>query len=174
MKYIFLLCLFSQATLAEVISSNPIGFQINIKKTVNVNSRKAYDQFLEIGEWWNADHTYFGQSKNLTIEAKAGGCFCEKSGDKEVLHMTVSYVDPNSEVRMTGGLGPLQMMGVQGGMSWKFIAINDNQTQIVHHYQVSGFNKDGLDALAPIVDKVQTLQVESLVAKIQQSRNKKD
>jgi hypothetical protein len=57
-------------------------------------------------------------------------------------------------------------------MSWKFIAINDNQTQIVHHYQVSGFGKDGLEFLAPIVDKVQTQQVESLVSKINQELKK--
>jgi hypothetical protein len=168
MKYILFLCLFSHSALSEIISSNAIGFQINIKRTVNVNSKQAYAQFMKIGEWWNADHTYFGQSENLSIQAKAGGCFCEKSGEKEVLHMTVSYVDPEKEIRMIGGLGPLQMMGVQGGMSWKFIDINDNQTQIVHHYQVSGFSKDGLEFLAPIVDKVQTQQVDSLVNKLNQ------
>jgi hypothetical protein len=31
--------------------------------------------------------------------------------------MAVSYVEPNTELRMIGGLGPLQIMGVQGGMS---------------------------------------------------------
>jgi len=166
MKYILFLCLFSHSALSEVISSNTIGFQINIKRTVNVNSKQAYAQFLKIGEWWNADHTYFGQSKNLSIQAKAGGCFCEKSNGREVLHMTVSFVDPGNEIRMVGGLGPLQMMGINGGMSWKFIAINENQTDIIHHYQVSGYSKDGLEFLAPIVDKVQSLQVDSLVEKL--------
>ena len=68
----------------------------------------------------------------MTIEAKAGGCFCEKSEEKEVLHMTVSYVEPNKEIRMVGGLGPLQMLGVHGGMSWKFEAIDANTTKILH------------------------------------------
>lgn len=169
MKILLFFCFLSSAVQSEVVSSSPLGFKLNIVKTVNVNSKEAYAQFIKVGEWWNAQHTYFGNSKNLSIEAKAGGCFCEKLDGKEVLHMTVTYVDPGNEIRMTGGLGPLQMMGAQGGMSWKFIPINDNQTTIIHHYQVSGYSKEGLESLAPIVDKVQTQQVENLVSKIQQS-----
>jgi len=144
-----------------------IGFEINIESTVKKDHKSVYQQFLNVGEWWSADHTYFGQSKNLSIEAKAGGCFCEVSGTKEVLHMTVSFVDPGKEIRMIGGLGPLQMLGIHGGMSWQFIPVNDNETKIIHHYQVVGFKKDGFEKLAPIVNKVQTLQVSSLVEKIE-------
>ena len=117
-NYIFLLAL-SLNVHADVISSDEHGFEIYIEKTVLVDHKTAYEQFLRVGEWWNADHTWFGDAGNLSIEAKAGGCFCETSGDRQVLHMTVSFVDPGNEVRMVGGLGPLQMMGVHGGMSWK-------------------------------------------------------
>jgi len=84
----------------------------------------------------------------------------------EVLHMTVSYVNPNTEIRMIGGLGPLQMMGVQGGMSWKFNPLSELQTEIIHRYQVVGFMPDGLDKLAAIVDRVQMTQVNALVSKL--------
>jgi hypothetical protein len=68
---------------------------------------------------------------------------------------------------MIGGLGPLQMLGVHGGMSWKFEEISPTETKITHQYQVVGFMKDGLDKLAPIVDGVQTIQVKALTAKIE-------
>ena len=79
------------------------------------------------------------------------------------------FVDPNNEIKLIGGLGPLQMMGVQGGMSWKFEKTEDNKTKIIHHYQVSGYMKDGLDKLSKAVDFVQTTQVERLVSQIKTS-----
>ena len=80
--------------------------------------------------------------------------------------MTVSFVEPNKEIRMVGGLGPLQMLGVQGGMSWKFEAIGASKTKITHSYQVVGYMKNGLDTLAPIVDRVQKIQVNELAKRL--------
>jgi hypothetical protein len=153
----------SSSAISEVLESNEHGFTIEIERVVPVKPYIAYQQFLKVADWWNHDHTYFGKSENLTIDATAGGCFCEIDGNKQVLHMTVSFVDPNREIRMIGGLGPLQMMGAYGGMSWKFIPIEDNSTKIIHRYQVSGTVKGGLIPIAPVVDRVQTIQVEGLV-----------
>lgn len=157
---------------AEVIHQSPQGFTITIEKTVNVSAEKAYQQFLKVDQWWNSEHTWFGDAKNLYIEPKVNGCFCEVDGDKQALHMTVSYINPNKEVRMIGGLGPLQMMGIHGGMSWQFIELSPNKTQIKHQYQVVGVIQGGLDKLAPIVDKVQTIQVTGLVNALSQSASK--
>ena len=161
---LFALLGFGSHVNAEVISSEPHGFEISIERTVKVNSAIAYAQFLKIDQWWSAEHTWFGDSGNLSIVAEVGGCFCEKSSTKEALHMTVSYVDPGREIRMTGGLGPLQMLGIHGAMSWKFIAINENESTIIQYYHVVGFIKGGLQSLAAIVDKVQTIQLDALVA----------
>jgi len=158
-----MLFLFPLVVNAEVISSSENGFTIQIERSVDVDAAKAYRQFLDVGSWWSADHTYFGMPQNLSIDARAGGCFCEVEGDKQVLHMTVVYVEPNKEIRMLGGLGPLQMMAVYGGMSWKFETVGGKQAKIILRYQVSGGTDGGLKKLAAIVDKVQQLQVDSLV-----------
>ena len=163
--WLLFVCIFNAN--AEVIDSDKNGFSIKIETHVKADAATSYQQFLRIGEWWNSDHTWFGKSENLRITPRAGECFCETSGDKEVLHMTVSFVNPNVEIRMIGGLGPLQMMGVHGGMSWKFEEIGPTETKIIHQYQVTGFATDGLDKLAPIVDSVQTIQVKALAAKIE-------
>lgn len=156
----------SQASHGEVISKANNGFVIRIEVQVPVDTKTAYQQFLNVSQWWHPDHTWFGKSENLTIDAKVGGCFCEIDGNKQALHMLVSYVEPNKEVRMTGGLGPLQMLGVHGGMSWKFTNIEAQKTQITFQYQVTGYLDGGLDKLANIVNKVQVLQINRLKEKL--------
>ncbi len=162
MRLLLLLLLLPFISVSQVIGSDNHGFQLKIEKEVNVDKATAYQQFINVSQWWNADHTWFGNSEELSIEPVVGGCFCEINGDKQAMHMTISYVEPNNEIKMVGGLGPLQMMGLNGGMSWKFDAIDDKRTKITFHYQVSGYVNGGLTKLAPIVDQVQRLQLTRL------------
>lgn len=151
---------------ADVINKGEHGFSLRITSEVDAKPDDVYQQFLRIHEWWIADHTWFGDANNLTLEAKAGGCFCEKSEGREVLHMLVSFVLPNQEIKWLGGLGPLQGMGLHGAMSWRFEP-SAQGTQIIQTYNVSGYTTGGLQALAPIVDQVQSQQQAALVAKLQ-------
>lgn len=168
MKLLILLFAFTPLLLnAEVVSRNEHGFQIQLEKVVSTNKKIAYQQFINVDQWWLKDHTWFGKSENLSIDARAGGCFCEIEGTKQVLHMTVSFINPNAEIRMIGGLGPLQMMGVQGGMNWKFEQLDSGKTKITHQYQVVGYLDGGLSELATIVDKVQSAQLDALAERIE-------
>ena len=108
--------------------------------------------------------TWFGKASGLSIDPRAGGCFCERDGENEVLHMIVSFVRPGHALHMIGGLGPLQGLGLYGAMSWSFEPVGA-QTKIVHVYRVTGYYPDGLQALAPVVDGVQKLQVAGLAAR---------
>src|SRR5918999_300513 len=89
---------FSMATSvrAEVVDSSAGGF--TSRNTVQINaSPKAVFRHLvmDIGRWWNPEHTYTGASENLSIEPRAGGCFCEKlKAEGGIQHMAVIYVDP--------------------------------------------------------------------------------
>ncbi|RHW74663.1 hypothetical protein D1094_17840 [Colwellia sp. RSH04] len=65
---------------------------------------------------------------------------------------------------MIGGLGPLQMLGIHGGMSWKFESLTESTTNIIFNYQVTGYMDGGLDKLTPIVDNVQNIQLARLKA----------
>lgn len=147
---------------AEVISQANEGFHIKSSVSVPVSAMQAYHGFLDIGSWWIEDHTWFGKAANLSLDPVAGGCFCEIDGDRQVQHMTVAYVNPGKAVRLTGGLGPLQQMGVSGTLSFQFVGISDTETMIVQEYRVSGYYSEGLDTLAAVVDQVQTAQLLSL------------
>lgn len=154
---------------AEVTSKGETGFKLEIIGEVAVTPNEAYEQFINIGQWWLKSHTWYGDSSNLRIDPRAGGCFCEISGDNEVLHMLVTFVKPGSELKMVGGLGPLQMMGLHGGMSWRFEKI-ESGTQIIQTYNVTGYAPGGLSDLADIVDNVQTNQLNALIEKIKSKK----
>lgn len=167
MRFVFscLLLAAGSGVIAEVINKSENGFNLKIESEVSVPPQSAYDQFLRVDEWWVDSHSYFGRRENFSIDARAGGCFCEIDGDRQILHMLVTGVIPGEEIRMVGGLGPLQMMGLHGGMSWRFVP-TESGTRIVQTYNVSGYAPGGLLDLADIVSAVQTSQQNALVQKI--------
>jgi hypothetical protein len=92
---------------------------------------------------------------------KAGGCFCEINGAQQAWHMTVTFVDPGKLMRMTGGLGPLQGMGLDGALEWRFVEENGG-TRITLWYRAGGYTPDDLGKFVPVIDKVQGLQLGGL------------
>jgi hypothetical protein len=62
---------------------------------------------------------------------------------------------------MTGGLGPLQGMGLNGALEWRF-AEENNGTRITLWYRVGGYTPDDLGTFAPAVDRVQGVQLGGL------------
>jgi hypothetical protein len=148
--------------LAEVKDAAADGFTVENSQWVPASPEIAWKALAhDVGRWWPADHTWWGDASKLSISEKAGGCFCEINGAQEAWHMTVTFVDPGKLMRMTGGLGPLQGMGLSGALEWRFAPENDG-TRITLHYRVGGYSPDDLSKFAPAVDKVQGLQLTGL------------
>ena len=146
---------------AEVLLIAETGFITENKIQVSTDRETTWNAFVQVGQWWPADHTWWGDAKGLSIEAAAGGCFCEKSDNKSAEHMHITHVDAPNLMRMTGGLGPLQGMGMYGALDWVFES-NDLGTQVTMTYRVNGISEGGFAELAPIVDQVQGLQLGGL------------
>jgi hypothetical protein len=82
------------------------------------------------------------------------GCFCERLKHGEVRHMTVTYAEEDKQLRMFGGLGPLQFTGATGHMGVTLKAAGAG-TEVVLTYDVGGYAKGGLaETLAAPVDQV--------------------
>ena len=97
---------------------------------------------------------YSGDAKNLSIDARPGGCFCEKLPNGGAIeHLRVVYVAPREVLRLSGGLGPLQAAGVAGSMTWKLAGAGDN-TRVQFTYSVGGFIDGGFEKVAPAVETV--------------------
>lgn len=143
------------AAQAEVLDADGHGFTIRIHTLVNAERMAVYKAAVEhVGSWWHGDHTISGFANNMYIDARVPGCFCENLGEgAAIVHMTVTYVSPGVVIRLTGGLGPLGLMGVEGNMTWEFDEATDG-TVVTLNYAVGGYHPDGLDSIAPAVNGV--------------------
>ena len=70
-----------------------------------------------------------------------------------VVHLTVTFVNPTVLLRLTGGLGPLGLMGVNGNMIWEFFDV-ETGTKVEFSYVVGGYQPGGLESIAAPVDIV--------------------
>lgn len=156
------LTLFAIPAHAEVKSASQSGFVIENTQSTTANPDSTWQALVnQTDNWWPKDHSWWRGT--FSIDTSAGGCFCERSGENSAEHMRISLVNPSSTLVMTGGLGPLQGMGVYGALTWKLDAI-DNGTRITLTYRVQGYAPpDGFADFAPVVDKVQSQQLNSLI-----------
>ena len=119
----------------------------------------------DIGKWWNPEHSWSGDAANLSIEPRAGGCFCEAlPGGGSVEHLRVVFVQRPKLLVLHGGIGPLQALGVAGAFTFALQARPDGGTQITLTARVGGYRKEGLDSLAAPVDGVLGEQIARLAA----------
>ena len=147
---------------AEVISAGQNGFEIREAVHVAAAPDKAYAAMLQPARWWSSEHTFSRSAANLTLDARAGGCWCETLIDGgSVEHMRVVYVAPGKVLRLRGALGPLQGLGVEGAMTLSVKAAASG-TDITISYAAGGYVKDGFDAMSKGVDHVLGEQLERL------------
>ncbi|HEX7719794.1 MAG TPA: hypothetical protein VF389_08310 [Woeseiaceae bacterium] len=148
---------------ADVLDARPDGFTVSQSALIHASRNDVYRAAVaDVGEWWSDAHTMSGDASNMYIEARPQGCFCETLGDNGgVVHMTVSFVNPFVMLRLSGGLGPLGLMGVYGNMTWEFDD-SDEGTIVTWKYAVGGYLPQGLEQIAPAVDSVLTGQLNSL------------
>ena len=148
-------------TQADVVKTVSNGFQIKHKFETKLSKQDAFQVFVsDFSKWWDAAHSYSGQAKNLSIDIQQR-CFLEKLPKGGfVRHLEIVYYEPGKAIRFTGGLGPLQQMGVCGAMTVNFS--EQNGTTVVEvEYNVCGLMEQGLDRLAPAVDQVLSVQFQA-------------
>jgi hypothetical protein len=149
------LCLASSPAAAEVVSSSPSGFHVRHVVQVVVPTPLAYDGFTKIGQWWDGEHTYSGDSANLSLNLSPGGCFCErvpKTGGG-IEHMRVAFVEPGKRIVMTGSLGPLLFEATAGVMDVQIERIAGG-SRVTLDYKAAGFATGNGQAMATVVDSV--------------------
>jgi uncharacterized protein YndB with AHSA1/START domain len=157
-----LLIVFSTGTAgAEVTDSDAAGFTSVHELTISAPRPRVFHALTaEVAQWWDPRHSYRGAASNFTLEARAGGCFCETFPDGGgVEHLRVVFVEPNRTLRLSGGLGPLQSAAVSGSMQYTLEDRENGATQVSYRYMVGGYYPPGLDTIADAVDLVQQGQL---------------
>jgi uncharacterized protein YndB with AHSA1/START domain len=165
-----LLAMAATALRAETSNVSPSGFTITFAMTVESEPDKVYQAFTQLPKWWNKAHTWSGDAANLSLDAQAGGCFCERWGNgASVMHGRVLMAQPGAALRMHAWLGPLQEMPVQAVLTFG-TARRDGATRLRVTYRVFGPADANLDKLAPAVDGVLGEQVKRLKSFIETGR----
>lgn len=166
-KLILLTAVLSASAAAEVKPSTPAHFVIESKAIVAAAPAEVYAMLGRPGEWWNKNHTYSGDAANLSLDLRAGGCFCERvpEGGGTIEHLRIVYAQPGQMLRAQGGLGPLQAEAVAGTLSWDLKPAGQG-TEITQTYIVSGHVRSGMEELAPIVDRVLAEQLSGLAKRL--------
>jgi len=137
---------------SEVTDRSAAGFEVTERTTVAAPPGKVWDTLMRPERWWSSQHTWSGDAKNLYFDPS--GCFCERLRRGAVRHMTIVYSDGATQLRLFGGLGPLQLTGASGhlGVTLKPAAAG---TDVVMTYDVGGYVKGGLtETFATPIDRV--------------------
>ena len=152
----------ASACSADIVQTVSNGFQTKHKIETTRDAKAAFQVFVDdFNQWWDSAHSYSGKSENLSIDLDQR-CILEKLANGGfVRHLEIVYYAPGKAIRFTGGLGPLQQMGVAGALTVTF-SKTDKGTSILLEYNVSGRLDQGLDKLAPAVNNVLQEQMTSL------------
>jgi len=148
---------------AEIVNAGPAGFNLrHVIEAPNVAAPVVWAALADVGKWWDPEHTYSGDARNLSIDPVVRGCFCEKlSLYAGVEHATVVFAQPTKTLRLVGALGPLQEFGISGALTWQIEAAGGG-SRITMTYNVGGYADRPLSDWAPIVDEVLGVQAKRL------------
>jgi uncharacterized protein YndB with AHSA1/START domain len=146
---------------ADVKESSADGFFLTYEGALAAPTATAYADIVQIGKWWNSEHTYSGKAVNLTLKPEAGGCLCERWKDGSVEHGEVLMAMPGKVLRLRTALGPLQERALNGILTF-WLRNEDSATTLTVEYRVNGASTSALDQLAPSVDEVLGDQIARL------------
>ena len=71
---------------AEVKAASESGFAISHVKSVKASPERVWAALVTPAHWWSSAHSWSGDATNFSLEARAGGCFCERWAAGEVEH----------------------------------------------------------------------------------------
>ena len=132
---------------------------------------KVWSELVTPAHWWNPQHSWSGMADNLTLEPRAGGCFCEKLADGgSVRHMEVMFAAPGKVLRLAGALGPLQTEALAGALSFD-LAARDGGTQVTLTYKVGGYSSQPFTMWGPAVDGVLGEQLGRLKRQVETGKS---
>lgn len=169
------LVLATPAARADTTAVSGSGFTSSFRAQIKTAPAQAWATIVQLPRWWNPSHTYSGNAGNLSLDAQAGGCMCERWRDAagaahSVQHAQVVLAQEGRVLRLNGALGPLQDMAVVGVLT--IVSAMGTGAEAGQHflrmtYRVAGGAEAGLDKLAPAVDAVIGEQFKRLKSMIE-------
>ncbi len=164
------LALAVQPAAAELVAVAPGHFEVTHRAEAAATPEQVYAVLAQLPRWWHPQHSWSGDSGNMTLEPVAGGCWCERWGDgASAQHARVRQIIPGRLILFEAALGPLISLPVQGVFTL-ITSQTDGRTAVRMSYRVAGAPELGLDKIAPAVDQVLGVQFARLKAMIETGR----
>ncbi len=157
------LMLAAAPAVAEVTKTDPAGFISTHKLTIAAPPEKVWDTIARPALWWSKDHTYSGDSANISWDTRPGGCWCEKVEGGGVEHGRTIYAVRGKALRISGAFGPLQSGAVNATMTFSLKAEGQG-TALTVTYVAGGFHPNGIQNFSAVVDQVIGAQMPGLKA----------
>ena len=147
---------------AAVAEQNANGFAIVQLVHIAAPPGKVYDALIRPARWWDSAHTYSHSAANLSLDARAGGCFCETlPNGGSVQHAQVVVAIPGDTLRLRGPLGPFQGQGVDGALTFSLKAAAGG-TDLTLENNIGGFMKGGFGDWPARADAMLAQQMDHL------------
>jgi uncharacterized protein YndB with AHSA1/START domain len=139
---------------ASVVHADNHGFEVSQSVDVKLSAADALAAFTRVSSWWMSDHTYSGNTANLSLDPRPGGCLCERfPGGGGVEHLRVTYFEPGKILILTGAMGPLLHEAVNGVLIIHVDAAQGG-SRLTIDYRASGFANGGGGKFAAMVDRM--------------------
>jgi uncharacterized protein YndB with AHSA1/START domain len=123
---------------ADVLETSPNAFTVESSAVIKAAAVPAYAALIKPAAWWDPAHTWSGEARNLSIDARAGGCFCEQlPNGGSVEHARVIFAQPGKLLRFDAALGPFQSMPVKGVLTFSFKTEGEG-IRVTVNYRVAG------------------------------------
>ena len=160
---ILLAALLSARAGAEVTSVADSGFRVAGSALTEAPPERVFRALGQPGKWWDSQHSWSGDARNMRLDLRVGGCFCEAVPAEHgmVEHGRVIALSRNKTMRLQALLGPMQFEGVSGVLEWS-LKPEGSGTRISVSYAVGGFLRAGAKEVAPLVDRVLNMQLQRL------------
>jgi uncharacterized protein YndB with AHSA1/START domain len=143
-----------QAAQADIVARSPQGFVVEKRLEIAAKPDAVWQVLVAPSRWWNPEHSWSGDARNLTLDPRAGGCFCERlPNGGGVEHMRVIHAAPAKLLRMAGALGPLQGEALAATLSVT-LTPQGSGTVLTARYGVGGYMMMDQAQIAPAVDGV--------------------
>ena len=149
-------------TIAETVSSSDTHYVLRHEASSTRTAGELWQRLIRPETWWHPDHTYSGDSGNLSLDARAGGLWLESWDGGSVAHGTVLFVRDGSVLRMNAPFGPLQALGAH--TIWTItISPDGNGSRVVFDEVSNGPPTADMTTLAEAVDFVKNEAIGRLV-----------
>jgi uncharacterized protein YndB with AHSA1/START domain len=151
-----------QVCRAAVMDSQVNGFAIEQTLHIAASPEKVYATLIQPSLWWSSRHTFSHSAANLSMDARGGGCFCEKlPKGGSVQHATIVAAEPGVSLRLRGPLGPFQGQGVDSAITFTLTA-KDGGTDLALENIVGGYMEGGFGNWPQAADGMLSEQIARL------------